>query len=317
MDYCLKCKKRTPSKQSRLVKHNKTQRLCGVCTVCNKKKSKFIGGNMKLTEAIELHRPAITKFKRRRIITLGIDDLWACDLVIMSKYEKQNDGFKYMLNVIDTFSKFAWIRPLKSKSGSDVAHAFQDILEEAKTVNHSAPNLLHCDKGTEFRNAIFKKVLQSNGIKMYHTENEEKSAIIERFNRTLNHKMKIQFEMNKNFRWIHIVPHLLREYNYENVHTTIRMTPSQVNTGNEKQLLNDVYYYEVGNDKPTFNIGDRVRITRKKEEFQNKYQSTWRREIFIIDKILNTNPVTYKLKDLSGDLIIGSFYRQELQKSVF
>lgn len=315
MDYCVGCRQHTSSKLSTVVRYGKGQRLSSICKICNRKKSKFIGGNIKLTEAIELHRPVITKFKRRKIITLGIDDLWACDLVIMSKYQNENDGFKYMLNVIDTFSKFAWIRPLKTKSGPEVAIAFQDILQEAKRVNHKAPKLLHTDKGTEFRNAKFKSVLDSNGIKMYHTENEEKSAIVERFNRTLNHKMKIHFEMNKNFRWVNIIPQLLNEYNYQKVHTTIRMTPSQVNKNNEKQLLSEVYYYEVGNDKPVFNIGDRVRITRKKEEFQNKYQSTWRREIFVIDKILNTNPVTYTLKDLNDDVIVGSFYKQELQKS--
>lgn len=317
MDYCLKCSKHTNNKDVKLVMHGKRQRLSSLCALCNCRKSKFVGGNMKLAEAIELHRPVVTKFKRRKIITLGIDDLWACDLVIMSKYEKQNDGFKYMLNVIDTFSKFAWIKFLKTKSGLEVTNAFKEILSDAKSVNHCPPRLLHCDKGTEFRNTNFKKLLDSYGIKMYHTENEEKSAIIERFNRTLNHKMKIHFEANKNFRWIQLIPHLLREYNYVNVHRTIGMTPSQVDKNNEKQILHDVYYYEVGNDKPVFKIGDRVRITRKKEEFQNKYQSTWRREIFVIDKILNTNPTTYRLKDLSGEPIIGSFYKQELQKSEF
>lgn len=60
---------------------------------------------------------------------------------------------------------------------------------------HKAPNLLHMDKGDEFENKEFKHVLAKHNIKMYHTKNEEKSDIIEHFNRSLNRKMKVQFEV--------------------------------------------------------------------------------------------------------------------------
>lgn len=268
-------------------------------------------------EAQELHKPTINKFKRRQIITLGIDDMWAADLVLMNKYFKENDGYKYMLNVIDSFSKFVWSKPLKNKNGKEVSEEFENIIKESKKVDHSSPNLLHTDKGTEFTNKDFKKILDKYKIKLYHTENEEKSAIVERFNRTLNSKMKIKFEIQKNFRWIDNLQNLVHEYNYKNVHSKIKMTPAEVNKKNEKDLLDNVYYYIVGNDKPVFKIGDRVRITRKKNIFQNKYQITWQREIFVIKEILDTNPITYKIKDLKDEDIIGSFYKQELQLSNF
>lgn len=118
--------------------------------------------NKNLSEAQELHKPVIKIFAKRKIVTLGIDDLWAADLVIMSKYSDENDGYKYMLNVIDTFSKYAWAEPLKTKSGIEVAKAFVEIIKKAKTVNHKSPNLLHTDKGLEFRNKDFKRVLQEH-----------------------------------------------------------------------------------------------------------------------------------------------------------
>jgi len=81
-----------------------------------------------------------------------------------------------------------------------VSKAFEKIFESAKSQNHKPPNLLHTDKGLEFENKHFKNLLDKYNIKMYHTYNLEKSAIIERFNRTLNGKMKIQFEVRNNKR---------------------------------------------------------------------------------------------------------------------
>ncbi|KAL4153460.1 hypothetical protein QTP88_001293 [Uroleucon formosanum] len=125
--------------------------------------------------AKELHKPVRKKFPKRRIFTKEIDDLWAADLVIMRNYSDENEGFSYIKTVIDTFSKFSWALELKKKDGINVSEAFEKIIKLAISQNHQAPNLLHTDKGLEFENKHFKKVLQEYGIKMYHTQNEEKS----------------------------------------------------------------------------------------------------------------------------------------------
>ena len=65
--------------------------------------------------AEELHKPITRNFKKRRVISYGIDEIWAADLVEMQKYSKWNKGFKYLLMVIDIFSKYGWIIPLKDK----------------------------------------------------------------------------------------------------------------------------------------------------------------------------------------------------------
>jgi Rad3-related DNA helicase len=99
--------------------------------------------------------------------------------------------------VIDTFSKFAWSLPVK-KDGVTVSKAFRKIIKRAESQKHKSPDLFRTDKGLEFKNKHFKNLLNSFNIKMYHTQNEEKSAIIEKFNRTLNNKMRIQFEVRNN-----------------------------------------------------------------------------------------------------------------------
>ena len=87
----------------------------------------------KLLEAKELPKPVTTHFNKRKIITKGIDDLWAADLINMKKFSKENKGYMYLLNVIDTFSKFAWALPIKKKAVVTVPEAFKKLL---KVHNH-------------------------------------------------------------------------------------------------------------------------------------------------------------------------------------
>ena len=92
---------------------------------------------------------------------------------IRKKYSEENDGHVYLLNVIDTFSKFALALPIKMKDGMTVSKSFQKIIISAESQNHKPPNLFHTDKGLEFENKHFECVLHNFGIKLYHTQNLE------------------------------------------------------------------------------------------------------------------------------------------------
>jgi hypothetical protein len=154
------------------------------------------------------------------------------------------------------------------------------------------PNLLHTDKGIEFENKHLKK-LDTFKIHMYHTENLEKSAIVKRLNGTINNKLKIQFEVRNNKKWVDTLQKLLDEYNFKDNHRSIGMTPSEVNKSNENDVLRSLF--KQSREKKSvvkFQVGDRVRITSYKYIFNNKYDSNWTREIFIITEILKTRPVT-------------------------
>lgn len=264
----------------------------------------------------EVHKQVVKRFSKRRIVTKCIDDLWGADLVVMNKYTTSNDGFKYMLNVIDTFSKYAWSEALKTKSGADVYNAFERIIKRALSVGHTTPRFLHTDKGREFVNKNFKRLLGEYDIRMYHTENEEKSSIIERFNRTLNNKMKIVFEQRQSFRWIDVYQKLIRDYN-NTWHRTIKMKPADVNKSVESFVRSNIE--SLRRVKPTmgskFRPGDRVRITTKKDTFANKYGRNWSREIFTVISVLPTKPVTYRIADSLSEEILGSFYQSELLKT--
>ncbi|KAL4083538.1 hypothetical protein QTP88_028854 [Uroleucon formosanum] len=226
----------------------------------------------KMILAKELHKPVRKKFPKRRIFTKGIDDLWAADLVIMRNYSDENKGYSYIITVIDTFSKFSWAFEIKKKDGINVSEAFEKkIIKQAISQKHQAPKLLHADKGLEFENKHFKKVLQEYGIKMYHTQNEEKSSIIERFNRTLNSKMRLHFEVTNSKKWIKIFKSLIYQYNFKDIHRSIGMRPCEVNKSNEDVVFHKLFSTK-NKPKPKikFSVGDSVRITASRKTLGNK-----------------------------------------------
>ena len=236
----------------------------------------------------------------------GIDKIWAADLADMKAFEKDNDGYTFLLLVIDIFSKYGWIVPLKNKKGVNVAKALENIFQERK------PEKLWMDKGAEFYNKDVKKLLD-----IYSTENEEKSSIVERWIKTMKEKMWKYFTDNNTYRYIDILPDLVKDYN-NTVHTSIKITPIEASKKeNELTVWRNLYpdRYKIHNLQPKFSVGDEVRITKKKKVFEKGYTTRWTEEIFTIKKIRDTNPITYKLEDLQGEEIKGSFYEQELQKT--
>ena len=129
--------------------------------------------------AEELHKPVTRYFRKRRVFVNGIDEIWAADLIDMQSFAEYNDGTKYLLCVIDIFSKYGWIVPLKDKSGKSVAEAFTKIF-----IDERKPEKIWVDKGKEFYNKDVRKL-----VDLYSTENEEKSCVVERWNRTMKEKM--------------------------------------------------------------------------------------------------------------------------------
>ena len=135
--------------------------------------------------ADELHKPIRRNFIRHRVMVNRGDEIWSADLVDMQAFSKWNKGVRYLLNVIDLFSKYAWCIPVTSKTGKSITNAFQLIIDSSKR----KPKMLWVDQGSELYNRIFDKWLRENKIERYSTHNEGKTVIIERFNRSLKGRM--------------------------------------------------------------------------------------------------------------------------------
>ena len=264
--------------------------------------------------AEELHKPITRNFRKRTVISYGIDKIWAADLVEMQKYSKWNKGIKYLLMVIDVFSKYGWIVPLKDKKTENVSLAFDEIFKKSKR----KPEKLWTDKGSEFISKHFKDFLNRHNIMMYHTQNEEKSNVVERWNRTMKNKMWKMFSANNNTVYWDKLDKLLDDCNNRK-HCSIKITPTEASKkGNEKQVFANLYKDEIylKPKKPKFSIGDKVRLSKyKRRVFDKGYTPNWTEELFVIDKVNLTKPVTYNVVDLLSEKVEGSFYEKELQKA--
>ena len=245
----------------------------------------------------ELHKPIKRKFRKRRVFVNGIDKIWAADLADMRALSEYNDDVTFLLLVIDIFNKYGWIIPLKNKKGKTVAEALKTIFKERK------PEKLWTNKGNEFYNDDVKEL-----IEIYSTENEEKSSIVERWIRTMKEKMWKYFTDNTD---------LVEDYN-NTVHSSTKLTPIEASKKkNELTVWRNLYpdRFKIHDLTPKFSVGDQVRISKKKKTFEKGYTTRWTEEIFTITKIQNTNPITYKIADLQGEEIDGTFYEPELQKT--
>lgn len=227
----------------------------------------------------------------------------------MDLYSKQNKNFKYILVVIDCFSKFVRVMALKTKTGTEVSNAFKKILIDSRVT----PRNLQTDQGKEFFNVNFQSLMKENGIRHYCTYSKTKASMAERVIRTIKEKLFKYFSLHGTYKWIDIISSIVDEYN-QTKHRTIGMKPCDVNKKNAQSLLKTRYNHIKIAGRGKFKVNDMVRISKVKHVFSKGYTPNWTTEIFKIKKVQITNPVTYLLEDLSSRPIGGAFYEFELQK---
>ena len=261
-------------------------------------------------DAYTLHAEVRRRFPRRKTLAFGINDLWQADIVDLSSLASTNDNYRYLLTAIDVLSKVGRARPLKTKSAESVVSAFREMIKD-HNIKH-----LQTDKGSEFLNFKFQKMLADEGIKHYTSQNEDiKAAVVERWHRTLLAKMYRYFTHKNTTRYIDVLQDLIDSYN-KSYHTSIKMAPSEVNDQNESDIR-DTLLGKVKRSTPRFKVGDTVRISLAKLRIPSKgYKERWSRELFKVNKIHNTIPITYGIEDYSGEKILGKFYSPELQRSI-
>ena len=245
-----------------------------------------------------LHKSVRKRFPCRTTIVNGYGEQLQADLIDMQKFKRENNGCSFILTVIDVFSKISWTYGIKSKTGTNVAAALKKVLA-----------------GKNFYNASVKSILEKYHITHFSTENDDiKAAIVERFNRTLQSKLHRWFTKSKSHRWIDILDDLTESYN-NSYHQSIRMKPVDVNQKNSEDVWLNIYgNLQHDHKQANLKINDPVRISKFKHVFSKGYDKNWSSEIFFIDKVHQTSPVTYSIRDQMNEKIVGSYYKYELQK---
>ena len=185
-------------------------------------------------DAYSLQKPVRRKFKRNRVITTGIDDLWDADLADVSNLKKDNDNIHVLLIVIDVFSRYLWVIPLKDKTHTSIIDGFKKIFHQGRM-----PNLTRTDKGSEFRNRWVKAFFTQSDVKHYVTHNETKANYAERMIRTLKALMYRYFTYKQTYKYIDILQDLV--YNHSPHISLNGRSPADINEANETKVWNELY----------------------------------------------------------------------------
>ena len=127
----------------------------------------------------------------------------------MGSYSSFNGGIKYLLCVIDIFTKDAWVKLLKNKTAKTVLQGFVEILNEP---NRNSKKLW-IDQGRQFYNSFIQIWLDDNVILMYRVDTEGKSVVVERFIKTLRCKIYKKFTANESKSYLAYLNKLVDQYN--------------------------------------------------------------------------------------------------------
>ena len=183
-----------------------------------------------------------------------MDIIWGADLVDIQLISRCNKGFRFLLGVIDIYSKYASFIPLTDKNGITITNAFQNFLEESNRKSSK----IWVGKGSGFYNSSMK---EKNDIEMYSTHNEGKSVIAKRFTRTWKSKIyKYMTSVSKTV-YIDKLDETVNNYN-KTYHTAVKIKPVDVKSNKYIDSIK-----EINNKKPKFKIGDTVRISKSKNIF--------------------------------------------------
>jgi len=277
-----------PSKPSTFSTHQKLQNSVGQST--SKQKHKTSPADIKAwllkQDAYTLHKALRKRFPRNPYTVNNINDVWESDLVDVQGLSKNKDGVKYLLTVIDVFSKFLHVIPLRSKTGKAVTTTFQSILKDPKFLKpiRRRPVWVRTDRGKEFLNRSFQDTLKREGIQFQICKNPDvKCSVIERAHRTLRYKLYKYFTYKNTYSFIDVLQKFVRGYN-ATVHSTTGMPPARVTDSdiltiwqriNEKQG-------KIPITQPRFRVGQHVRISKEKMKFVKGGEQNYTTEVFRI-----------------------------------
>ena len=227
----------------------------------------------------------------------------------MQRYWRQNRGVRYLLTVIDVLSKYAWVRPIKRKTGAELLKAFESIVAEGRR-----PQTLQTDKGKEFYNTTYQRWWKKEGIRHFSSLGDAKASIVERFNRTLKSRLYRYFTAANTTQYLDILPSLVQRYN-EDVHRSIGMAPKDMTVKNKAEVWQRLYgQVTKTRRRGRLKAGDKVRLSERVKTFKKGYLPQWTEEVFRIQRVIQGPVLMYKAEEFDGTPVKGTFYAEDLQK---
>ena len=237
-----------------------------------------------------------------------IDDISSLDILYLKDYgPKNNRGYRYVIVIIDNFSKFGWTVPLKNKNAQTKKDSFESILINSKR----KPGLIESDRGKEFYNIIFQDLLNKNNIKLYSRNSSYGAVFAERFNKTIRDLLKRPVFEKGDGNWIDVLQTITKKYN-NRIHSSTKLSPKDASL-----KKNEGYVYKNLLDKrkkvkPKFQINDLVRTADLKRTFSKGDTTNWSFKLYKITEIINDTIPSYKIDNLTESYNESSLKKTEL-----
>ncbi len=257
------------------------------------------------------HRNLRKNFVRNPIWAYGLNDTWFGDLHSIENLQYQNRRKKFLLVVIDAFSHFIYCEPLKNKAGPTVLQGFQKIVANAGVT----PSKFVSDSGTEFMNRAFQQYLNENDIQIIAAKPPLKASMAEQAGKLLKRKIWQFMTANKTKKFIDYLPEFLESLNSRKLKSLGKIAPKDVKPENQMEVYYNRYskYRNKKNVNIKFKADSYVRLAKKMETFTKGFWPGYSDEIYVIDGCVPHYPrEKYKLRDLLGNRISGTFYSEEL-----
>ena len=264
---------------------------------------------LKNNKTHSLHARARKPDKYRRIVSRYPGNILQMDLVEMGKFSRKNNRYKYILMVIDTFSKKLYAEPIKRKTGNETVQAIKTIFSKME----DPPQTIIFDEGREFINRGVKLLLRQYNIHSYSILTKRKASVVERVNKTIKSIIWRYFTEHNTKKWIDVLQDIVSNYN-NTYHMTIKMAPNQVTWDNRKIVFKNSFPKIKDRIKCRLKLNSRVRIRLNKNLFDKGFTINWTKEIYTIYKVLQKNGVCwYKLVDQFGKKYKKGKYYYDLQ----
>lgn len=265
-----------------------------------------------------LQKPVRQTFRKARVVVSGIDNQFDADLGDLSNLSHENDDVKYLLFVIDIFSKYLWVEPLKNKTAKEVVNGFKNIFNKGRKCEK-----LRTDSGSEFISKFTRNYLKHDGIYYFTTLNSStKANIAERVIQTIKNMMYRYFTKNRTHLYVDVLQDIVESYNATPHRSLNNVAPKDVNKDNEADIWAYMYLKPkaITSSKKNitpyhFKINDLVRISHKNMVFDRSYDEHFTREIFKISRRMSMQGIAmYILKDFQNESIKGNFYEAECKR---
>ena len=261
------------------------------------------------------HRQAKRKHDRLPVRCRFINEIWCMDLAQVDKLADSNGGIKYLMLIVDVFSRFVRVGTMRNKSAETAKACFINLCSEKNDLMF--PRKLWIDSGKEFL-ADFKNFCEDAGIRVYSTHTEKKALFAERYIQSFKNILYRFLEERKT---THHKKHLQEFVNTMNsrVNNTTGLAPKDVRNHHYLQVLHSSrQQMKIPKlRKPKLQPGDKVRLAYAEKSFRKGYKAQFSDDVYEIVRITTIKPVvTYQVKDETGETLKGRYYEQELQKTI-